>query len=410
MLELRQHQKDAVANLDNGKILYGQVGTGKTRTAVAYYEQNESPKDVYVITTAKKRDSLDWERDFAMITCGKDITIHGKLTVDSWNNVTKYRDVEKAFFIFDEQRLVGHGVWVKAFQKIVANGNRWILLSGTPGDTWMDYAAVFIANGYYKNITQFRKEHVLMEPYSKFPKIAGYLNEYKLNDLRNTLLVEMPFEKHTIRHLNHWDVSYDKELFNKVIKKRWNIFEDAPIKDAAELGRVMRKLVNSDPSRMDEIRSLMKIHPKLIIFYNFNYELEALRELSKEVPMGEWNGHKKQPIPQADSWVYLVQYTSGAEGWNCTETNSIVFYSLTYSWRVFEQCQGRIDRLDTPFTDLFYYVLMTHSAIDLGIMKRLEEKEDFNERKFVQELVRKVDVSKLLEADSIQELADMADL
>ena len=405
MLELRPHQAKAVETLKNGNVLFGIVGTGKSRVAVAYYERYESPRDVYVITTAKKRDSMDWQREFAFIHVGEKESARGRLVVDSWNNIMKYKDVSDAFFIFDEQRLVGSGAWVIAFQKIARSGNNWILLSGTPGDTWLDYAPVFIANGFYKNITQFKREHVLYEPFSKYPKVKGFLNEAKLEALRNSVLLEMPYEKHTIRHMNYWDVKHDVELFKKVAVERWNVVEDRPIRDVAELFRLMRKVVNSDVSRVDAVRKLQTMHPRLIVFYNFDYELEALRELYGEVPVAEYNGHRKQAIPETDEWVYLVQYVAGAEGWNCISTNAIVFYSQTYSWKNFEQCQGRIDRLNTPYVDLYYYVLWSNSLIDRGIKKSLDQKEAFNERKFAREALQKWDPTPYLEAESIQDVS-----
>lgn len=386
-MELMEHQKDAAALLGDGKILYGGVGSGKSATALAYYMKSEKDKDVYVITTAKKRDSIDWEEEAAKFGIGMDPegTVAGVLTVDSWNNIGKYLEVEDAFFIFDEQRLVGTGVWVKNFIKIAAKNN-WILLSATPGDTWLDYAPVFIANGWYRNITEFKREHVVYAPYVKFPKVVRYLGVDKLERLRNEILVEMPYLKHTERILNYLSVGYDKALWDRAVKDRWHVYEDRPIKDVGELFRVMRKIVNTDPTRIDVIRDLMKIHPKLIVFYNFNYELEILRGLAGDIEVGEWNGHRKHAIPKSDKWVYLVQYVAGAEAWECTSTDAMVLYSLTYSYKNFTQAQGRIDRLDTPFTDLYYYILASYAPIDNAIRRSLREKKTFNEREFAKNL------------------------
>jgi hypothetical protein len=290
-------------------------------------------------------------------------------------------DVEHAFFIFDEQRLVGSGAWVKAFIRIARN-NRWILLSATPGDSWIDYAPVFIANGWYRNITDFKAQHVVYAPHIKFPKIVRYLGEDKLYRLRNEILVEMPYIRHTHRHLNYMDVGYDHNLWHRAVKDRWNVYEDRPIKDVGELFRVMRRIANSDPSRLDMVRTLMKSHPRLIVFYNFNFELEILRTLAAEVELAEWNGHKKQPIPDSDRWIYLVQYVAGSEAWECTETDALVMYSLTYSYKNFMQCQGRIDRLDTPYVDLYYYILVSFAPIDLAIRRALGHKRNFNEKDF----------------------------
>lgn len=385
VVELYPHQKKAVRELSNGKILYGDVGTGKSLTAAAYYMEKEAPRDVVVITTAKKRDSLDWVKEFAQFGVGRvGGTLAGVLTVDSWNNIDKYVELEDCFFIFDEQRLVGTGAWVKSFLKI-AKKNRWILLSGTPGDTWLDYAPVFIANGFYKNITEFKREHVVYNTFTKFPKVDRYVSVGRLVKYRNQLLVHMPYKKHTTRLVHEVEVSYQEDVFQKVLKERWHVFEERPLKDVAEMFMVMRKVVNSDPSRMGAVMQIFERRKKLIIFYNFDYELEMLRVLGRvlNVRVAEWNGHKHEEIPDENEWIYLVQYVAGAEGWNCISTDFVIFWSLTYSYKNFEQAQGRIDRLNSPFSELHYFVLKSKSLIDLAIWKALKAKKSFNEGKIL---------------------------
>lgn len=389
-MKLMPHQLDAVENLDNGKILYGGVGSGKTVTALGYYMKAEKGKDIYVITTAKKRDSLDWQREASRFGIGRrpGETLSGVLTVDSWNNIGRYTDVEGGFFIFDEQRLVGSGVWVKSFLKI-AKKNRWILLSATPGDSWMDYAPVFVANELYKNITQFKREHVVYVPFVKYPKIQRYTNVRTLEKYRNMILVEMPYKKHTQRFLEWVDVDYDRELFDRAWKDRWHVYENRPIQDVGELFRVIRKIVNSDESRTDALRRLMQDHPRLIVFYNFDYELEILRKFASETTVAEWNGHRKEPVPDTEKWLYLVQYVAGAEAWECTETDSMVFWSLTYSYKNFMQAQGRIDRMTSANIRLNYYIFVSRSIIDRFVRNSLEHKKLFNEREFLRKFEAK---------------------
>jgi hypothetical protein len=389
MLELRPHQEKAVEELHNGSILWGGVGTGKSRVAVAYYQRNEAPKDVYVITTAKKRDSLEWSEEFASVGiyqgAGPDdrkAVGSGVLTVDSWNNIERYVDVQGAFFVFDEQRLVGSGKWSKTFIK-VARANNWILLTATPGDTWLDYIPVFVANGFYRNRTEFKREHVVYNTFSKFPKVDRYVGVSRLVRHRNSILVEMPYDRHTVRMTSDVWCDFDKVLLDKVLIGRWHVYEDRPLRDVAEMFLVMRKVVNSDPSRLESIRSLMENHPRLIVFYNFDFELEILRRLGEDVPLAEWNGHKHEEIPEGERWVYLVQYAAGAEGWNCVATDAMAFYSLTYSYKLFHQAHGRIDRLNTPFVELHYYYLKSKSVIDRAIANSLRAKKNFNESKFV---------------------------
>jgi hypothetical protein len=384
-VELYPHQEDAVSRLANGKILWGGVGVGKSIVAATYYIRNEAPREVFVITTAKKRDSLDWNKEFARYGVGtrRDATVAGVLTVDSWNNINRYERIEGAFFIFDEQRLVGSGKWVRSFLRIAKN-NRWVLLTATPGDTWMDYAPVFIANGFYRNRTEFVSEHVVYRPFTKFPQIDHFVNVGRLAKLRNQLLVDMPYQRHTVRHSTDIHVDYDHERFEQVWKKRWNVFEGRPLRDAAELFSVMRKVVNSSGTRLAAIHTLMSKHPRLIVFYNFDYELAILRSLANgSTKVAEWNGHHHDPVPSTEKWVYLVHYAAGAEGWNCTDTDAMVFYSMPYSYKQWHQAHGRIDRLNTPFTDLYYYRLISTSLIDKAIAKSLDSKKSFNEKAYI---------------------------
>ncbi len=381
--ELAPHQKDAIHKMHDGCILWGGVGSGKSRAALAYYALTEGHEDVYVITTAKKRDSFDWEEEAIKFGIGKerDATFHGVLHIDSWNNIEKYIYVKNAFFIFDEQRLVGSGKWSKSFLKIAKN-NRWIMLSATPGDTWMDYIPVFIANGFYRNRTEFKREHVIYNTFTKFPKVERYVNVQRLVRQRSQLLVKMPYEMETTRHpVTIW-VDYDEEAMTRVAHGRWNIFDNVPIRDKSDLFHQMRRVANSDPSRLTAIRDLLKKHDRLIVFYNFDYELEMLRQLQEEVPYAEWNGHNHEQIPETDKWVYIVQYIAGAEGWNCTVTNATAFWSLTYSYKLFEQGHGRTDRMDTEFKDLFYYYLRSKAAIDWAVWRSLKSKKNFQHDHF----------------------------
>lgn len=399
-VKLFDHQKDALGRMKNGCILNGGVGSGKSITSIAYYFTQEGgrldpfvpPKkkmrDLYIITTARKRDTLEWEGElanFLLSTDPKKNALFGcnKIVIDSWNNIMKYTDVRDAFFIFDEQRVVGNVTWVSSFL-ILAKKNDWILLSATPGDKWEDYMPVFIANGFFKNKTEFRREHLVYARYTKYPKVERYLNTRRLERLRDGILIDMDFKRSTIPHHEDVYALYDILTYKSIIKDRWNPYESKPIETASELCYLLRKVTNTDVSRQVALLELFEKHPKMIIFYNFDYELEILKGLyyGEEVEVAEWNGHKHQPVPTGSKWVYLVQYTAGAEGWNCITTDTIVFYSQNYSYKIVQQSQGRIDRLNTPYRDLYYYHLKSRSGIDLAISKALREKKKFNERKF----------------------------
>ena len=384
MVELYPYQKEAVDNLKCGSILCGGVGSGKSLTSIAYYQKtikkNKHYIPLYIITTARKRDTGEWETDLAKLG----IVRHFK--VDSWNNISKYQEVRNAFFIFDEQRVVGYGAWTKSFLRI-AKYNHWILLSATPGDTWYDYIPVFIANGFYRNKTEFVRRHVVYSRFSKFPKVDHYVDTGILVKHRKDILVNMDYFKKTVGRKHHIMVDYDHEAMNQLMKKRWNPRTNLPVKDAGELCLCMRYVSNTSLERIQAVRKICKERKKVIIFYNFNYELDILRDMCKDMnkPFSEWNGQKHEPIPHTVSWAYLVQYTAGAEGWNCIETDTIIFYSLNYSYKIMTQAAGRIDRLNTPFHELHYYYIRTGSGIDSAIMKALNQKRNFSESAFFRE-------------------------
>lgn len=403
LIKLRSYQIEALAKLKTGSILRGGVGSGKTITSLAYFYtkvcggsmgivkgDSWSPPttslNLYVITTARKRDSLDWESEAAYFGISKhvDSGVPGiRLIVDSWNNIKKYLDVTDSFFIFDEQKTIGSGAWAKAFIKI-AKVNKWIMLSATPGDTWMDYVSVFVANGFYKNRTAFIREHVVYSNYANFPKIERYLGLDKLKRLRDQILVEMNYKRKTVSHNIDIFVQYDETMMETVVKDRWNVFKNKPIINAAELCYVMRQVANSHPDRLRVVKELAEKHQRIIVFYNFDYELEILRTLKNtSFDFAEYNGHNHQDIPESQKWVYAVQYLSAAEAWNCIETNAIVFYSLNYSYRLTTQSAGRIDRMNTPFYNLYYYFIRSESVIDKGIVTALKKKTNFNEKTFL---------------------------
>lgn len=404
-IQLYDYQIKAIEEMKNGCILCGGVGSGKSRTALAYYFRQcggdwdpsyspmTEPRDLYIITTARKRDTLEWEGEMCQFLISPDPEAsyykNMKVVVDSWNNIKKYSNVYGAFFIFDEQRVVGNGAWVKAFYKI-AKKNRWILLSATPGDTWTDYIPVFVANRFYKNKTEFIDEHIVYRWINRsYPKIDRYMNTGKLIRLRNSILVDMDFNRQTISHHEDIYVKYDISKYKDVMRKRWDPYKNQPIENAAGLCYTLRKVVNTDESRVIALLEILEHTPRAIIFYNFDYELELLKNIAYgdydgvETEVAEWNGHMHQPIPDSDSWVYLVQYTAGAEGWNCIKTDTIIFFSQNYSYKIMQQSAGRIDRLNTPYKELYYYHLKSRSGIDLAISKALKDKKKFNESRWV---------------------------
>lgn len=397
MIDLYPHQKKALERLRTGSILWGGVGSGKSITSIAYfftkvcggdpfkeeYVFPTKPRDLYIITIAKKRDDLEWEEEcarFALSTNPKNSICGIKVTIDSWNNIKKYIDVKNAFFIFDEQKVSGYGAWSKSFIKISKN-NDWILLSATPGDVWSDYIPVFIANGFYRNKTDFVTQHVVYQRGTKYPKIERYVNTMKLIRYKTEIQIPMESLSKKDKKTIFINIPYDKQKYKEILKTRWNPYTNSPIKNASELCQVLRKNIHNPDIRIEEIYKVFKEYKKLIIFYNFDYELETIRSITFS-PVYEYNGHKHDSLPSEDEWIYAVQYNSGAEAWNCIKTNVIIFYSPNYSYKIMKQSAGRIDRITSPFDVLYYYIFRTYSGIDLRILEALRNKRTFNENDF----------------------------
>lgn len=377
MIELYPYQRKAVDRLHNGSVLCGKVGSGKSLTGLFYYMENHIDKPLYIITVAKKRNDREWHRDFEALG------IDG--VVDSWNNIEKYTDVKDAFFIFDEQRAIGYGKWGMAFIHI-ARKNNWIMLTATPGDVWMDWMCIFIANNFYRNKTDFVDQHVEYNPYSKFPQIRRYHKTDKLERFRKYLAVPMQDFRTTNLHRKYINADFDKDLYQTVVKTRFNPYTEEPIMNASEFTQVLRRIINTSERRRIHAKQEIMTRDKVIVFYNYTYELDILKGICQELDRAyyQWNGQKHEAIPDAETWVYLVQYTAGAEGWNCITTDTILFYSLNYSYRIMEQSEGRINRVNTSFENLYYVYLKSPASIDDAIERSIRSKKKFNERNWVE--------------------------
>lgn len=403
MLILSNEQVDALFSMKNGCILCGGVGSGKTRTSLAYYvfqvcegavpmngggifRRMERPRDLYVITTAKKRNEKDWEIEAADFLITNDpTTSHSgvKMTVDSWNNIRKYQKVTGAFFIFDEQRVVGSGAWVKVFLDI-ARKNQWVLLSATPGDQWTDYIPVFIANGFYRNRTEFLARHAVYARNLKFPKIDRFVDEDLLEEYRRRILVNIYYKRNVRRHNINQICEYDRERYHMILTGRWDPYDDCPIQEGGKFVYLLRRCVNQDSSRLEALKMILAKRSRVIVFYSFVYEIKMILDCfeGSDITIARWNGQKHEPCPSGEKWLYLVQYSAGCEGWNCITSDTIVFFSQTYSYKTLEQACGRIDRRNTPFDDLYYYHFRSRASIDNAIKKKLSDKKQFNEKAF----------------------------
>lgn len=400
---LKPEQQEAVDKLQSGMILVANTGAGKSRTGIYwYFKENggafinddyqpmKDPKDLYIITTANKRDTHDWDRELSLYLLSTDPEVnyyHNKVVVNSWQQIAKYKDISDAYFLFDEDHLTGSGAWVKTFLRI-AQHNKWIILTATPGDKYEDYGPVFVANGYFRSIYEFKQKHLVYDYRPGWPRFVKCIGTTRLDRLKQRIIVRMNYEHDAEVHEKDILCEFDKELYKVVVKRRWDPYRNAPIENASQFCYCLRKITNLDESRIEACKQIVNEKNRVIIFYNHDPELELLKSVywGKDISVAELNGHAHEAIPSTPKWVYLVNYAAGAEAWECTKTDTVIFYSLNYSYKTMVQAAGRIDRRNTPFSDLYYYRLKSRAPIDLAIEKCLKEKKTFNENTFAQAL------------------------
>lgn len=375
-ISMYEYQLEAIDKLQSGMILWGNVGSGKSRTSLYFYCKNYSNKKLLIITTAQKRNNGEWLEECKVFGL--------KPIIDSWNNIRKYEKYENCFIIFDEDHLTGYGAWSKTFIKM-AKCNDWLVLTGTPGDNYSEFMTVFIAKGWYKNKRDFEENHVIYSRYSKYPKVDRYINQGLLEKHRRDILVKMFVEKRPRVHKEIVITQYDISKYKKAYKEKRDE-NNKPFKNATAFCLYLRKICNEDESKIVKVRELLLKHNKVIIFYNYIYEKEILLKLLKTMKtfnVGEYNGQHHDDIPIGERWAYLCQYTAASEGWNCLLCDTMIFFSMSYSYKAMEQAAGRINRVNTPYKDLYYYYLRTTSGIDLSINRALSTKRNFNESTFI---------------------------
>lgn len=137
---------------------------------------------------------------------------------------------------------------------------------------------------------------------------------------------------------------------------------------------------------------LQSTNDRLIVFYNFNAELQELKKICKDLdkPTSEVNGHCKDltAYETEDNSVTLIQYQAGAMGLNLQQANKIIYFTLTDKSELFEQSKKRIHRIgqDKP---CFYYILICKGSVEEVVLDTLKMRKDFTD-----ELFKEIDVER----------------
>lgn len=279
--------------------------------------------------------------------------------------------------------------------KMVSPKTSVILLSGTP------------CGGHYENLytqakllglgmtkTEYWNRYVNWyeipipgRPYS-IKKVVGYKN---VDDLINRLskcgavfvksedVLDLPEQTFTVK-------TVDKPIALKRFERDGSVVvygkEYVAANVLVEL-TASRQLCNSKDKQQAFIDLINSINDRVVVFYNFDSELDTLKTLVKDRPIAEVNGHTntEQIYHDNDNCVLFVQYQAGARGLNLQDGNKIIYYSLTLSSDLFEQSKKRIHRIGTKYP-CFYWILQTKDSVEESIYKSLNRQEDYNEELF----------------------------
>ena len=148
-----------------------------------------------------------------------------------------------------------------------------------------------------------------------------------------------------------------------------------------------RQLCGSyNANKLEALKDLLESSDdRIIIFYNFNNELDSIKELCEELnrPVSEVNGQVKDLTNwnEQNNTVLLGQYQAASMGLNLQQANKIIYFTPPLSSELFEQSKKRISRIGQT-RNCFYYLLICKNSIEEKIYKTLEERRDFTDELF----------------------------
>ena len=273
-----------------------------------------------------------------------------------------------------------------------------ILLSGTPTDGKYEFLySQLRLLGWKITKTAYYNRYIKTELRSyggpMFRVVTGYKNvselkaklkEYGAVFAKAEEVIKLP-EKKFIKEYSTVSSDYKKFMKDRVIK-----IDDKELTGDSTLSKRLYARMLCSAYSKDKISRLIDLvnstSDRVIIFYNFNTELEALRKVLFDRPISIVNGQVKdlKEYENNDNSVTLIQYQAGAMGLNLQKANRIIYFSLPERSELFEQSKARICRIGQE-KQCYYHIMMCHKSVEEKIYECLLMRKDYTDELFRKE-------------------------
>lgn len=273
-----------------------------------------------------------------------------------------------------------------------------ILLSGTPTDGKYEFLySQLRLLGWKITKTAYYNRYIKTELRSyggpMFRVVTGYKNvselkaklkEYGAVFAKAEEVIKLP-EKTFIKEYSTVSSDYKKFMKDRIIK-----IDDKELTGDSTLSKRLYARMLCSAYSKDKISRLIDLvnstSDRVIIFYNFNTELEALRKVLFDRPISIVNGQVKdlKAYENNDNSVTLIQYQAGAMGLNLQKANRIIYFSLPERSELFEQSKARICRIGQE-KQCYYHIMMCHKSVEEKIYECLLMRKDYTDELFRKE-------------------------
>lgn len=428
MIKLYPHQKDVLEQTTqfNRVAYYLDMGLGKTYCGSEKMINLDRPVNLVICQKSKVKDwvehfknnydcivdditskkgmshffEMKWQSE-NIVPIEQIVPIIGIINYDLAFRRAELGKLTDFTLMLDESSLIQHKTTQRS--KFVLNKlkpKNVILLSGTPSsgkyeNLWTQCKLL----GYDISEELFLKQYVNFKnidtdvgikkivdkdnPYKNFERLKRKLADFGAVFMKTEEVMDLPEQNFIIKK------SSKSKVYTKFMKKSIVEFDGVTLVGDTRLTKRLysRQLCGMyNEERYSMIKELLEsTNDRMVIFYNFNAELEQLKVICEELdkPISQVNGSVKDldNFENIDNTVLLVQYQAGAMGLNLQKANKIIYFSLTESSDLFEQSKKRIHRIGTT-QPCFYYILMCENSVEEDIYKSLLLKQDYNDALF----------------------------
>lgn len=395
---LYNFQRQLLNSIEENYIIAADTGTGKTMMAIHHYLKHNTGEPLLILAPPQKIKEGGWQRELDFVASHYNIEI--PYDIISYGVLSKrWKEYKDWFLVMDECHYVKNPTSQrgKAAINLTKQSTNFLLLSATPSSNgWGDTIAYMIMFGYYKNKTQFLKEHAVYNriDYGNGPVnvVSDYRDQEKLQKLYQSFSIKLAKEDCLdLPPLVFEKVHFKPSKEYNIIKKDRVLGEEL-FDNISKLQHGLRFYANqADKLKYTEML-LEGTEENVIIFYNYKQENEELKKIAKKLKkkVFEVSGSKTN-LPDKEKWtslknsVTIVQYQAGAAGIELQYANIVIFHTPTYSYQDYEQALGRAYRNgQTKKVTVYQYI--TKNTIETSIYQALAAKKDFTEELFRKEI------------------------